>query len=98
MKFFIDATLYCRALRRHAALKEKGKDESFEIVLTDLAKRDHQDQTLAFHPTTCDPASQWWLDTTTQSIAQTLREARERIRHFIGRDLFTGKDDARASA
>lgn len=91
VKFFIDATLYRRAERRHASLSEKGKTESFETVLADLAKRDHQDQTRQHQPTTFDPSNQWWLDTTTQSITETLDEAKAKIGDVLGKNLFASK-------
>ncbi len=83
VKFFVDATLYRRSERRRADLTQKGKQEAFETVLTDLARRDHQDQTRALQPTTFDPASQYWIDTTTQAIGDTLEEAHQHIRATV---------------
>tara|TARA_B100001123_G_scaffold363578_1_gene421417 strand:+ start:2457 stop:3176 length:720 start_codon:yes stop_codon:yes gene_type:complete len=79
VKFYVDATLYKRAERRHASLKEKGKEEAFEIVLADLAHRDHQDQTRDYQPTTFDPGAQFWMNTTTQKIEDTLAQAKHII-------------------
>lgn len=90
VKFFVDATLYRRAERRHESLVAKGKDEAFEVVLTDLARRDHQDQTREHQPTSFDPSQQWWLDTTTQSIEQTLSEAKRKITDVLKHSLFQG--------
>lgn len=87
VKFFIDATLYCRARRRHESLMQKGKNEPFEVVLADLARRDHLDQTRACQPTTFDPAQQWWLDTTTQRIEETLAAAQAKIRQTLGYNI-----------
>ncbi len=83
VKFFVDATLYKRAERRHRDLQSKGREEPFEVVLTDLAKRDHQDQTRDCQPTGFDPAQQWWLDTTTQTIEETLAEAKAHINQAL---------------
>lgn len=88
VKFFVDATLYCRAQRRHATLTGKGRSEAFETVLADLARRDHQDQTRAFQPTGFDPRIQYWLDTTTQTIDETLHEAKQHINDMLPKPLF----------
>lgn len=82
-KLFVDATLYRRAERRLANLQERNSLESLETVLTDLARRDHQDQTRALQPTGFEPESQYWLDTTTQAISDTLHEALMYIRTRI---------------
>jgi cytidylate kinase len=82
-KLFVDATLYRRAERRHADLYAKGKAEPFEVVLADLARRDHQDQTREHQPTTFDPSAQYWLDTTIQTIDDTLIEANGQIKNSM---------------
>jgi cytidylate kinase len=86
VKFYVDATLYKRAERRFASLQEKkGTDETFEIVLADLAKRDHQDQTRDYQPTTFDPTQQIWMNTTTQTVEQTMQEARAHVNVAMAR-------------
>ena len=89
VKLFVDATLYRRAERRYADLQSKGKDEPFEIVLADLARRDHQDQTRDYQPTTFDPSTQWWIDTTIQAIDDTLFEAKQHVNGMLEQPLFT---------
>ncbi|MDR0874595.1 MAG: (d)CMP kinase [Clostridiales Family XIII bacterium] len=49
-KFFITASPETRAGRRHAELREKGMDESFEDVLADILKRDRDDTERELNP------------------------------------------------
>jgi len=49
-KFFITATLYARAKRRHRELQGQGIEVVFESVLEDLRERDERDEKRAIAP------------------------------------------------
>jgi len=49
-KFFITATLYARAKRRHRELTGEGIEVIFESVLEDLRERDERDAKRAIAP------------------------------------------------
>ncbi|MBY0407786.1 MAG: (d)CMP kinase, partial [Rickettsiales bacterium] len=49
-KFFITATLYARAKRRHKELQGQGIEVVFESVLQDLRERDERDEKRAVAP------------------------------------------------
>jgi len=50
LKFFITATLYARAKRRHRELEGEGIEVVFDSVLEDLRERDERDQNRASAP------------------------------------------------
>ena len=50
VKIFLTASAEVRAQRRHAELMAKGSKDSFEKVLSEIVKRDHQDSTRAIAP------------------------------------------------
>ena len=50
LKIFLTASVEARAQRRMAELAEKGDSSSFEEVLADMVKRDHDDSTRAAAP------------------------------------------------
>ena len=50
VKIFLTASAEVRAQRRHAELQAKGAKDSFEQVLSDIQRRDHQDSTRAIAP------------------------------------------------
>lgn len=50
VKIFLTASVKARALRRHAELKEKGKDISLEQVEQEIIKRDELDSTREIAP------------------------------------------------
>ena len=50
VKIFLTASAEVRAQRRYKELVEKGSQVSFEEVLEDIKKRDHQDETRAVSP------------------------------------------------
>lgn len=79
VKLYVDADLPLRAARRGATIRAKGKDESDEKVARDLAERDRQDQTRAYQPTGFDATVHTHLDTSRQSIEETLQEAQALI-------------------
>ena len=49
-KFFITATLYARAKRRHKELQGQGIEVVFESVLEDLRERDERDEKRSIAP------------------------------------------------
>ena len=67
-KFYMTASKEERAKRRYEELIAKGQDASYEEVLSDIEKRDHNDMTRKLNPLTkADDAI--LLDTTGMSIA-----------------------------
>ncbi|MBP3384176.1 MAG: (d)CMP kinase [Firmicutes bacterium] len=68
-KFFMTASAEERADRRYKELIEKGQDVSYETVLDDIIKRDHNDMTRKLNPLKkADDAIE--LDTTGMSIEE----------------------------
>ncbi len=68
-KFFMTASAEERADRRYKELIEKGQDVSYETVLEDIKKRDHNDMTRALNPLRkADDAIE--LDTTGMTIEE----------------------------
>ena len=66
-KFYMTATKEERARRRYEELLAKGQDASYEEVLSDIEKRDHNDMTRKLNPLTkADDAI--LLDTTDMGI------------------------------
>ncbi len=55
LKVFLTASDECRAKRRWLELKEKGMETSFESVLEDMRRRDHNDSTRAIAPAVAAP-------------------------------------------
>ena len=50
VKIFLTASAQVRAQRRHLELQAKGSKDSFDKVLADIVKRDHQDSTREIAP------------------------------------------------
>ena len=50
VKIFLTASAEVRARRRHLELQAKGSKDSFEKVLSEIVKRDHQDSTRPIAP------------------------------------------------
>ena len=50
VKIFLTASAEVRAQRRYAELQAKGSKDSYEQVLSDIQRRDHQDSTRAIAP------------------------------------------------
>lgn len=82
-KFFLTARPEVRAERRWKELREKGSKESYEAVLADLEKRDHQDSTRAESPLTCDD-SYTIVDTSALSIDQVVERIVQGVRSVPG--------------
>ena len=55
LKVFLTASDECRAKRRWLELKEKGMETSYESVLEDMRRRDHNDSTRAIAPAVAAP-------------------------------------------
>ncbi len=78
-KFFLTARPEVRAERRWKELREKGSQESYEAVLADMEKRDHQDSTRADSPLTYDD-SYTIVDTSALSIEQVVERIVKSVR------------------
>lgn len=50
VKIYLDASAECRAERRYRELVQKGEKVTFDEVLSDVNKRDHQDMTREIAP------------------------------------------------
>jgi len=73
-KFFITATLYARAKRRHKELQGEGIEVIFESVLEDLRERDERDEKRSVAPLI--PAEDAVLmDTSTLDASQVFEQA-----------------------
>lgn len=73
-KFFITATLYARAKRRHRELSGEGIEVIFESVLEDLRERDERDERRAVAP--LKPAEDAVLmDTSTLDASEVFEKA-----------------------
>ncbi|MBE6530213.1 MAG: (d)CMP kinase [Ruminococcaceae bacterium] len=55
VKIFLTANDECRAKRRWLELKEKGMEPSYESVLEDMRRRDHNDSTRTIAPAVAAP-------------------------------------------
>ena len=75
LKIFVDADLPVRAHRRAEALRNKGKMVTDEAIMKDLAQRDAQDMSREYQPTGFDPDIHTRIDTTHQTIKETLANA-----------------------
>jgi CMP/dCMP kinase len=70
-KFFLTARPEVRADRRWNELQEKGSEESYESVLADLQRRDHQDSTRSDSPLTYDDTYEV-IDTSALAMEQVV--------------------------
>jgi len=78
-KIFLTASADERADRRHKELIEKGEDISFEEVLNDIKKRDHNDMTRALNPLRkADDAIE--IDTTGLNIDEVIQRVLEEVK------------------
>jgi 3-phosphoshikimate 1-carboxyvinyltransferase len=79
-KFFITATLYARAKRRHRELEGEGIEVVFDSVLEDLRERDERDQNRAAAPLI--PADDAIIiDSSTEDANQIFARAKDIIEH-----------------
>lgn len=81
-KFFLTARPEVRADRRWSELQQKGSEESYESVLADLQRRDHQDSTRSDSPLTYDDSYEV-IDTSALAMEQVV----ERIVESVNRDM-----------
>lgn len=78
VKFFITATLYARAKRRHRELSGEGIEVIFESVLEDLRERDERDEKRAVAP--LKPADDAIImDTSTLDASEVFEKAQQII-------------------
>jgi 3-phosphoshikimate 1-carboxyvinyltransferase len=83
-KFFLTATLYARAKRRHKELSGQGIEVVFESVLEDLRERDERDSQRAIAP--LKPADDAILmDTSDMDASEVFKKACEVISAKIGK-------------
>ena len=78
VKIFLTATPEDRARRRYLELVEKGAAVTYEEVLTDIKKRDHNDSTRALAPLKPAPDA-----ITADTTGCTLEEAVARLRAIV---------------
>lgn len=79
-KFFITATLYARARRRHKELQGQGIEVVFESVLEDLRERDERDQKRSIAPLkAADDAIT--LDTSDMDASEVFKKACQVVQH-----------------
>lgn len=76
VKIFLTASDECRAKRRWLELKEKGMETSFESVLDDMRRRDHNDSTRAIAPAVAAPDAVL-LDSSDLSVAECVAKIEE---------------------
>ena len=76
VKVFIDADVNIRAQRRLDQIHKKNPTITYESVLQDLQRRDHQDRTRDIAPLICVPDAKI-LDTSTATIEESLTKLLE---------------------
>ncbi len=76
-KFFITATLYARAKRRHKELEGQGIEVVFESVLEDLRERDERDEKRSVAP--LKPAEDAFLIDTSDMDASTVFDTAKKV-------------------
>jgi len=81
-KFYIDASLYVRARRRHRELRARGVCVPLYQLMKDLRKRDLADRTRKISPLRKDPGA-ILIDTTNLTPEQVV----ERIEQYLGDSL-----------
>ena len=69
-KFYMDATVQERAMRRYKELKLKGQDVSLEVIEKEIIERDDRDQNRKADPLRRD-ASAIYIDSTGMSIEES---------------------------
>jgi CMP/dCMP kinase len=78
-KFFLTARPEVRADRRWNELQQKGSEESYESVLADLERRDHQDSTRSDSPLTYDDSYEV-IDTSALAMEQVVERIVDSVR------------------
>jgi CMP/dCMP kinase len=82
-KFFLTARPEVRADRRWNEFQKKGSEESYESVLADLQRRDHQDSTRSDSPLTYDETYEV-IDTSALAMEQVVQRIVERVNRDRG--------------
>jgi CMP/dCMP kinase len=77
-KFFLTARPEVRADRRWNEVQKKGSEESYESVLADLQRRDHQDSTRSDSPLTYDDTYEV-IDTSALAMEQVVERIVDRV-------------------
>lgn len=83
IKFFITATLFARAKRRHKELCGEGVEVVFDSVLEDLRERDERDQNRAAAPLVAAPDA-IIIDSSTSDASEIFQRAREIVEKMKG--------------
>lgn len=83
LKLFLTASPDCRAKRRHCELLEKGADETFEQVRTELLARDEADRTRPIAPLRL-AADARLLDTSDLNLEESLQEMKHLAKEQLG--------------
>lgn len=86
VKIFMKADEESRARRRYKELIDKGQAVTFEEVLSDMKKRDHNDSTRSTAPLV-PAADAIMLDNTGLNVEQTIAEAKKIILEKIGNEF-----------
>ena len=83
VKIFLTASSEDRARRRYIELQEKGMDTTFDDVLTDMLKRDHDDSTRAAAP--LKPAEDAVrVDTSGNTLEESIAVLKELVKEKLG--------------
>jgi cytidylate kinase len=83
VKFYLDADLAARAVRRQHEWQEGGEAATLAGTLNDIATRDSQDQNRATAPLTV-PEGAYYLDTTGLNPDEVVEQCLARIRSTLG--------------
>ena len=83
VKIFLTASAEVRAQRRHAELVAKGGKDTFEQVLADIQRRDHQDSTRAIAPLKAAKDAVT-VDTSVMDIDEVVASIRHIVQQKVG--------------
>ena len=83
LKIFLTASPEARADRRFAELKDKENAPSYEQVLADIIKRDHDDSTRAIAPLK-QAEDAVLLDTTSLDLEQSVKAVMDLVKKAVG--------------
>ena len=81
LKLFVDASLEVRAQRRHAELRGRGEQATYEHVLDEMRRRDVRDREKPISPLVAAPDA-IVLDTTNLDMSAMVDRAEEIVRRF----------------
>ena len=83
VKIFLTASPEVRATRRHAEMLAKGSKDSYEKVLADIKKRDHNDSTREIAPLK-QAKDAILLDTSDMDVTQAIAAIRKIVNDKVG--------------